>query len=318
MNKLQIRLKPLVFFFFLLINGTILAQKDTLSFLHITDLHVIFNQNVYIPEMMEYRKQKQYDQGENRLRQFLQATPGKTNSDMVIATGDLVDFFEANTADNRMLDIQTRQFARLLGNYHIPVFLTLGNHDMFSFNWENNKLEHHQNNSGQARGDWVRNIPCFRDGTFYSELFHVGQTTYRFIFLDNGFYQFLPEDKTDVPYIDKSQMYWLNAQLDESATDIEIIFMHIPLKNADTLPESSNELYSVLSKNPSAKLIFSGHDHKNAIANLSSGENEKIVQIQTGSLVQGTDNWRLVRLTENNILVSAPGKTENELVIPVK
>ena len=56
MNKLQIQLKPLVFFFFLLINGTILAQKDTLSFLHITDLHVIFNQNVYIPEMMEYHK----------------------------------------------------------------------------------------------------------------------------------------------------------------------------------------------------------------------------------------------------------------------
>jgi 3',5'-cyclic AMP phosphodiesterase CpdA len=239
---------------------------------------------------------------------------------MVIATGDLVDFFEAETTGGRMLDLQAEQFSQLLSDYHIPVFLTLGNHDLFSFSWQNNSLKHHQNFSGRARAAWIRNVPCFKNGTWYSELFQVGQTTYRFIFLDNSFYQFLPEDKTEVPYIDKSQLYWLNEQLYESENDIEIIFMHIPFDD-DTRPESSNELYSVLAKNPSAKLILAGHKHRNAVNKFLSGNGQTIVQVETGSLVQSppdSQNWRLIRLTENNILVSVPGKTESELVIPVK
>jgi 3',5'-cyclic AMP phosphodiesterase CpdA len=298
-----------------------LAQIDTLSFLHITDLHVIFNQKGYPPDMMEYRKQKQYDQGENRLRQFFQTVPGKTNSDMVIATGDLVDFFEAETTENRMLDLQAEQFSRLLDDYHIPVFLTLGNHDMFTFNWQNDKLKHHQNSSGRARAAWIRNIPCFKNGTYYSELFQVGQTTYRFIFLDNGFYQFLPEDKTGIPYTDKSQLYWLNSQLHESDDDIEIILMHIPFKAEVDQSETANELYAALSQNPSAKLILAGHKHRNAVNKFSSRNGQTIVQVETGSLVQSPpdlQNWRLIRLTENNILISAPGKIGDEVVIPIK
>ncbi|MDX9882320.1 MAG: metallophosphoesterase [Prolixibacteraceae bacterium] len=308
----------LLFAFCLLFNGAAMAQKDTLSFLHITDLHVIFNQPGYPADLMEYRKQKQYDQGENRLREFLQSVPGKTNSDLVVATGDLVDFFESNTANGRMLDLQAEQFSRLLDDYHVPVFLTLGNHDLFSFNWKNGKLAHHQNSAGQARAAWIRNVPCFRNGTYYSESFQVGKTNYQFIFLDNGFYRFTPEDKFEVPYIDKAQLYWLNARLSESADDVEIIFMHIPLKDPVAQADYSKEIYSALAQHPSVKLIFVGHHHKNEIKRFPSGENKEMVQVQTGSLVQDTNNWRLVRLTENDIRVSVPGKTKNELVIPIK
>ena len=308
----------LLFAFCLLLNGAAMAQKDTLSFLHITDLHVIFNQPGYPADLMEYRKQKQYDQGENRLREFLQTVPTKTNSDLVIATGDLVDFFESNTTDGRMLDLQAEQFGRLLDDYHVPVFLTLGNHELFSFNWGNGKLKHNQNSAGQARAAWIRNVPCFRNGTYYSESFQVGKTNYQFIFLDNSFYQFTPEDKFEVPYIDKAQLYWLNARLNESADDVEIIFMHIPLKDPVTQVDYSKEIYSALEQHPSVKLIFVGHHHKNEILDFPSGENKKMVQVQTGSLVQGTNNWRLVRLTENDIRISVPGKTKEELVIPIK
>lgn len=321
MNRLQFKSIQLAVVFCLLISGTALAQSDTLSFLHITDLHVIFNMDGYPRDMMEYRKQKQYDQGENRLRQFLQTVPGKTKSEMVIATGDLVDFFEAETTDGRMLDLQAEQFSRLLDNYHIPVFLALGNHDLFTFNWENSKLLHTQDFSGHARAAWIRNLPCFKDGTWYSELFQVGRTTYRLIFLDDAFYQFLPEDKHEIPYIDKSQLYWLNGQLQESDEDIEIILMHIPLSPGMDQSDTPNALYTALSKNPSAKLILAGHKHRNAVNRFSSGNGQPIAQVETGSLVQSppdSQNWRLVRLTENNILVSVPGKTENELVIPVK
>lgn len=316
MNKMQFKLKRLLLFLLFLINDNVIAQTDTLSFFHITDLHVIFNQEIYPPDMMEKRKQKQYDQGENRLRQFLQTIPVKKNGDMVIATGDLVDFVEAETIDNKKLP--QKQFSRLINNYHVPVYLALGNHDLFSFIWEGNKLKHNQNFSGRSRAAWIRNVSCFKNGTYYSKIFHVGATTYRLIFLDNSFYQFTPKDKTGIPYVDKSQLYWLTAQLHELKDDIEIIIMHIPFQESLGIGRSSNDLYSAISKNPSCKLILAGHEHKNLVTSFPFNQNQNIVQVQTGALVQSSKNWRLVRLTEKNILVSVPGKTENELAIQVK
>ncbi len=316
MNILQFKLKQLTFFFFLLISWTALAQKDTLSFLHITDLHVIFNQDIYQQDLAQSRNH--YRQGEVSLRHFLQTMPEKTNSELVIATGDLVDFFEAEMPDGKMLDIQAEQFSHLISNCQVQVLLTLGNHDLFSFTWKDNKLKNNQNSSGRARAAWIRNLSCFRNGTYYSRLFQVGQTTYRLIFLDDSFYKFLPDDKVEIPYIDKPQLCWLNAQLHESADDIEIILMHIPFNETVTQPGFTNELYSVLTKNPSTRLILSGHLHKNAIADFPSVEDKMIVQVQTGAFARNTDNWRQIRLTEKNILISVPGKTEKELVISVK
>lgn len=318
MNKLQFELKWLVFFFFLLINGNILAQTDTLSFLHITDLHVIFNQKGYYPEMLENRKQKQYDQGEYRLRQFLKTMPQKENCDFVVATGDLVDFFEANAMDGNILNVQIKKFSRLIDDYRIPVFLTLGNHDIFTFEWNDSldyKLLHNQNFANKARTQWIRNFSCFKDGTYYSKEFQVGKTTYKLIFLDDSFYQFASGDKTEVPYIDTPQRYWLNAQLQESETDIEIIMMHIPFRKAENRLSTTNPLYLLLSKHPSCKLILAGHHHKNDVTKFSSDGNNEIVQVQTGALVQNSENWRKIRFTEKNILISVPGNTGTELVI---
>lgn len=315
MNKLQLKLKQLAFVFFLLISGNALAQKDTLSFLHITDLHVIFEQDIYQRDLAQSRYH--YRQGEDSLRYFLQTMPEKTNSNLVVATGDLVDFFEAEMPDGKMLGIQAEQFTRLVSNCHVPVLLALGNHDSFTFNWQDNKLKYNQNNSGRARAAWVRNSSCFKDGTYYSRIFQVGKTTYRLIFLDDSFYKFLPDDKVEIPYVDKPQLSWLNAQLHESDDDIEIVLMHIPFKEIVTQPGLSNELFSILSKNPSTRLILAGHNHKNVITDFSTVGN-KMVQVQTGAFAINTDNWRQIRLTEKNILVSVPGKTEKELVVSVK
>jgi 3',5'-cyclic AMP phosphodiesterase CpdA len=315
--RLQFKFRFLVFTSFLLIGGAVLAQKYTLSILHITDLHVIFNQDAYQQDMIQNRKLKQYDKGEDRLRQFLQRVPEKTKADFVIATGDMIDFFEAENRNGKMLDLGVEQFARLVDDYHIPFSLTLGNHDAFTFNWRDNKLYHNQNFSGRSRASWTRNLSCFKNGTYYSKVFQIGKTTYRLIFLDNSFYQFLPKDKIEVPWIDKPQLYWLNAQLHESEDDIEIILMHIPFASRSQMG-SSNELYTMLAENPTVKLILSGHHHKNVIMNLPSSQGMKITQVQTGSLVENTDNWRLIRLTEKNIMVSVPGNIKDELVIPVK
>lgn len=289
MIKMQLKLKRLLLFLLFLITENVIAQTDTLSFFHITDLHVIFNQETYPPDMMENRKQKQYDQGENRLRQFLRTIPVKKNGDMVIASGDLVDFFELETMDDK--ELPQKQFSRLINNYHVPVYLALGNHDIFTFKWKDNKLQHNQEFAGRSRASWIRNVSCFKNGTYYSKIFRVGATTYRLIFLDDSFYRFIPKDKTGIPYIDKSQLYWLNAQLHELKDDIEIIIMHIPFKEALRMGRSSNDLYSAVSKNPSCKLILAGHEHKNIVTSFPLDQNKSIVQVQTGALVQSAKNW---------------------------
>lgn len=218
---------------------------------------------------------------------------------------------KSNAPDGRMLDLQAERFAKLLEDFRIPIFLTLGNHEYFSYDWQVDKLKHNQHSTGCSQAAWIRNISRFKNGTYYSELFRVGKTEYRLIFLDNGFYHFSADDKTNVPHIDKAQIYWLKDQLGKSDSDIEIIFMHIPFK-ADAVPDNSGELYSLLTSSPSVKLIFSGHYHKNSIDHFS-----ETVQVQTGALVQKADNWRQVKLTENNILVSAPGNAGVELIIPI-
>lgn len=293
-------------------------SSDTLSFLHITDTHLIFNPDGYLDDLIDNRKLKHYDEGERRLREFFQTIPEKANCDIVTLTGDLVDFFEAETAQGEILGLQQEQFAQLIGEYHLSIYLTLGNHDIFSFSWEGDRLKHNQNFSGRSRAAWVRNVPCFKNGTYYSEVFQVGQTAYRLIFLDDSFYQFLRNDSTNVPYIDKAQLYWLNNQLEASEDDVEIILMHIPLINTKKHRLATNELYNALSTRASCKLILAGHQHKNTVKTFSSVGDNKIVQVQTGALVWGEENWRKVSLTEKNILVSLPGKLENELIIPVR
>lgn len=97
-----------------------------------------------------------------------------------------------------------------------------------------------------------------------------------------------------------------------------IVQMDIPLTTAVTQPGSSCELYSALEKNPSAKLIFAGHNHKNIVRSFASEGDNKLVEIQTGAFAQSNKNWRLIRLTKDQILVSFPGKMEIEIALSVK
>ncbi|MDX9881660.1 MAG: metallophosphoesterase [Prolixibacteraceae bacterium] len=298
----------------ILIAGTVFSQ-DTLSFLHVTDLHLIFNPERYQENLAQSRKH--YAAGVEPFAQFLKTMPEKTNSNMVIATGDLFDSYETEAKSGEMLRFQASQFLGVLKKSKVPVFLTLGNHDLTSYSWKNNVRVSKQDNAGAARARWIRDVPHFNDGTYYSHTVKVGATNYRLIFLDNSFYRFHPEEKVEIPYLDKVQLHWLKAQLQESPDDVEIIMMHIPMKAATGELAPSCGLYPVLAKNPSAKLILAGHHHKNTIQDFPSGENKKMLQVQTGAFAQDTKNWRLIRLTENSILVSVPGDVKTEVNIPV-
>jgi len=291
--------------------GTVSAQKnDTISFLHITDIHLIFDIQMFQKDIAQSRSL--YANGVKPFKKFLKKVPGDTKSDFVIVTGDLIDIYEGEKAGGGKLETQAGQFARLVDKCKTPVFLTLGNHDISSYSWKDSARVTSQINAERARATWIKSAACFNEGSYYSRVFNVGGTSYRLIFLDNGYNRFPPESNIKNPYVDKSQLYWLEDQLQQSVDDIEIILMHIPITYESVQQEPSNEFYSLLAKKPSVKLVLAGHNHKNAIKVFPSAENNKITQVQTGGFGQNDENWRLIRLTENKILVSLPGNTEKE------
>lgn len=319
MNKLEtlFRIRLWILTMGLFVTGNVTAQDDTLSFLHITDTHVIFNLDHYHPGIVAARQH--YGQGLVPLKQFLQTMPEKMDCKFVVVTGDLIDFYEAATAKGDMLDLQTEQFSRQLGDSPVPLFFTLGNHDIAAYGWQNDKMISSQRVAARSRANWIRNVGCFKEGTYYSRTYTVGGTIYRLIFLDDGYRAVNSDENDDTPYIDQAQLSWLQTELQESPDDIEIILMHIPLLAGSDIPVSSGSLYPVLAKNPSVKLILAGHNHKNVTAEFEQAENQKLTQVQTGAFARdAVGNWRQIKLTKDQITVSLPGKVEKEFVIQVK
>ncbi len=318
MNKIHLRYKLLTIV--LMISNFVFAQQqDTLSFLQITDTHLMFNLENYDSKVVHHREEtKGYKNANSNFKEFFQTVPLKTKSDFVIITGDIIDFHDARTNNGKVLAFQVEAFASLLDSLHIPTYLTLGNHDMFSYEWGEDKVIPNQYKTGKARATWTRNFDVFREGNYYSRIFQVGKTTYRLIFLDDSFYKFDEgEEEIIPPYIDKPQLHWLKTQLEESDTDVEIILMHVPFTEESIEASSNNELYSLLSKSPSTKLILAGHRHRDAIMDIPQ-TTSALIQVETDALVKDINHWRFIQLMENKITVSSMGSTKQEVVISLE
>lgn len=298
------------------ITFSVYTQKDTLSLLHITDTHLMFNLENYDAEIVNHRENTRgYKGGNYRFERFMQTTPEATGSNMIVATGDLIDFFSATNVAGRSQAYQVEQFARFLDNYPQPLLLTLGNHDVFSYIWGKGRVIPNQLDAERARAAWIRNFDCFREGTYYSRTVEVGEANYRFIFLDNSYYRFKKEENVVNPYIDKPQLHWLKNQLNKSDNETAIIFMHLPLTDKSVLPESNNKLYEVLSNEPSVKLILAGHRHRARVKSFKGEGSNEIIQVETAALVRDENNWRHIYLTEDSILVSSMGKMDKEITV---
>ena len=135
MNK-NLSIVIISLFLCLPITAQTVQQKDTLSLLHITDLHLIFDQQTFAssPDFMVNRQK--YENTVTTLKSFLKEVPKQTKSNMVIATGDLVDFFEVDIRDEKYREAQIQGFCNLIKASPVPVFCAMGNHDLFSFYWK--------------------------------------------------------------------------------------------------------------------------------------------------------------------------------------
>lgn len=307
------------------------GDADTITFIHVTDPHVC-NLTGYHPFFTEKRKHF----GNNILTfpDFLKSVPDKQNVDFVIVTGDNIDYYEAETEKGGALDTQVEQYSRLLDNCKKPVYLTLGNHDIASYKViPGPAVGNTQLYAERARAAWMRNIPCFKEGTYYSHLFRIDTVTFRLIFLDNAYYS--TEEISDgvLPFVvDPFQLRWLDDQLQASPSDVEIILMHIPLPYGKVVENKilteplsiysaktkTYNLLSVMEKNSSTRIIFAGHKHVNLINNYILPDGDNLTQVLTGAFGYDTANWRIIKMTGDNILVSFPGSERTEYIIPVR
>jgi len=313
-NTFLLRVKTAFIIGCLSVTGILWAQQpDTVSFLHVTDVHLVFNEPFYPKDMIKFGQRfADREVPVSLFSQFLTAVPQQTRSDFVAITGDLVDFYQGESVNGNILDYQVGSFAQYISGFNIPIWLALGNHDLVRlttpFDWS-------QHFASQARAEWIRNVPCFRDGTFYSRVYTAGGTTYRLIFLDDAF-QSLNEGEKDsdvLPYCSKEQLQWLKDQIGQIPGEVDIVLMHIPFMQEGVPTSDGNPLYTLLGKSPSVKLVLAGHNHCNDIQQI--GNARHFTQVRTGAFVMDTQNWRLIRLTRNQILVSYPGRTDTEVTI---
>ena len=315
------------------------SKPDTIAFIHITDVHFC-NLTGYHPVIAQGRQH--YGEVTEPLINFFHSVPEKFQSDFIVITGDMIDYYEGETALGDMLDTQVEQFAHLLDKTHIPAYLTLGNHDIVSYmvDSESGRRLSHQYHANHARAAWIRNLSCFRTGTYYSRTFQVDTTTYRLIFLDNAYYA--PGSQIDVPFtMDPYQLYWLDNELKKSDTDIEIIFLHMPLINpesADLAPtlnkyfldlndtvaikhqldapvKDTLDLFSVLRQNSSVRRVMSGHRHISVTHEVQFSADYSLTQVMTSAFGRDPRNWRQIQLTSNSIIISFPGDTRSQFVI---
>lgn len=308
----------------------LVTEQDTLTFIHVTDPHVC-NLTGYHPFFVQ--KRQHFGNNAKPLSQFFNTIPEKYRSDFVVITGDNIDFYEAQTANGEVLDTQIEQYTRLLDISPVPVYLTLGNHDMASyFVSSDTSYSNNQFHAERARAAWSRNAACFKDGSYYSHVVNIDTKSIRLIFLDNGYYS--TEEVTDgvLPFIiDQSQLLWLDDQLKISDSDIEIVFMHIPLpfgkqegkkiltEQIRTYSSESNffNLLSVLENNSSTSVILAGHKHINSLNNYIFPNGRQLTQVMTGAFGYDTSNWRVIRITYSNIIVYFPGSSEIEYSISI-
>jgi len=171
--------------------------------------------------------------------------------------------------------------------------------------------------AGLARSSWIRNLSCFYDGTYYSKMMKVGKTNYRLIFLDDSYNDKQGNENMIIPYMSIEQLHWLKDQFDERDDDVEIVMMHIPLDSEKIGSTEEENIYSVLKRQSSLKLLLVGHNHENEIKEIV-GLGGKFYQVMTGAFARDPENWRVIELTENTISVSLPGKTGQEIKIPIK
>ncbi len=299
---------------------------DTLRFLHTSDPHTIFYPDEFHPVLSDPRVVNK-NAGDSLIR-FFNSIPKLLNADAVIVTGDLIYFYEGLTKSKTYLAGQVEQFKSLYDKCPVPLYLTLGNHDISRYNVNEAQTlkATSQFIADRARACWIRNIPCFYNGTYYSREFQIGKAKYHFIFLENGF------SVDGGRIIEKSQLDWFREEMKNSGSDPVVLLFHsyfsVGDNNNDGIyfardkstvwpseKQCSEGFLKILNESENIKALIVGHGHSNIFEKIHFPGGNDIYQVETGSVTEKTNYWRLLQFTDKEIIISKPGSRKTEVRI---
>ncbi|MDD4270804.1 MAG: metallophosphoesterase [Pirellulaceae bacterium] len=102
-------------------------HPSSFTILHVSDTHVCKLEG-YTKQLA--KKLEHFGRGYEPLRQLLSTVPGQVAANAVVITGDMIDFYEGEAGDGSLSAGQIEHFASLLPLMNVPLWLTLGNHDI--------------------------------------------------------------------------------------------------------------------------------------------------------------------------------------------
>lgn len=193
--------------------------------------------------------------------------------DFVLNTGDCVMDAMYQTLE----DAQARYdvFERMMGSLTLPVYHTIGNHDVWGWGLSKEQIETMKGDPLFGKGLPVQRLGM--PGRYYT----FGQSGWQFIVLDSTH---LADQSFFQPYtgkLDEEQFAWLDQTLNNIPADTPVcIVSHIPIFAVNGLLDGDNEksgdwvlpgawmhidarrLWELFWKHPNVKICLSGHSHQ--------------------------------------------------------
>jgi predicted MPP superfamily phosphohydrolase len=274
------------------------ADPAAVEFVHLSDTHVA-NLKIAHPGLGKLLAVKK--DAVAHLETALQVVRREVAPSFVLITGDLTDGFGYETPGGRMEYGQIDVFKSIFDRSPVPIYPVLGNHDITQYRYAagDSKPVTDQSPAADARREWRRLIPNFRDGTYYAFPKQAGRTEYLFIVLDDG------EARGRNDEYAATQLAWLRQQIAAHPLDSIILAMHIPLEMAPFW----RELKPILANAPNVVLSIAGHRHSDGVEEVDLGA-RKLLQVRTAALFASDGNWRKLRLCEDRIEIFATGKKD--------
>jgi len=274
------------------------AGSDAVEFVQLSDIHIAKFKTAHpgLAKELEVKKD-----GVAHFFSALENLRRDIAPSFLLITGDLSDAYGYEGADGNMVYGQFDPFKSIFDRSPIPIYPVLGNHDITQYKHAADKPKPtgDQSVAADARKEWQRLIPNFRDGTYYTFVKRAGGTEYLFLVLDDG----------DGPHLHAEyvaqQLRWIQKQIAARPHEPIILAMHIPLLQSDFWPA----IKPVLADAPNVVLSIAGHRHSDGMEEVDLGT-RKLVQVRTAALYISENNWRKFRLREDRIEIYATGKKD--------
>lgn len=248
-------------------------RKTNFSFVHITDTHLpthIFYPNPgYLTDSSEMQDLREVINDINII-----------NPEFVLFTGDMVNEGEMEDFEDRRVYSKAQ---RLLAELDVPVFLTIGNHDVGG--WESAPPP-----QGTARNDWWRffgwkwlqNPPAAEP--YYTQNYSFDYGPLHFIGMEayDNYDSYMYNIYGETSFTD-GQMQWLSENLSNSTADKNVVFYHFDFDGQINLVSMGIDL------------ALWGHTHSN------SEDFTPPYNISTAAVCDGNRAYRIINV-EGSVL----------------